>query len=373
MYSKFEELRRRAERLIWSSPKSTGAILPIGTTKEPALFAAIKDCNFAVLTSMMDNLQEVAVPMIQDVLLWLVFRPTNGHDTLNRVWLRGAGIGGGETPGRPLKCKGVVVISGMEDQISLYLQHILDTLPPPKGFSRHEWPRLAPSAEDQPLARIEELSLGLLNANLDWVNQHVRGCATLERFSCLWNWAEEYVPQVPLDLPRLRKSLSHLRESLTHLTIDTSDYIWHRHSDLTILPLDSLQGFNALTYLKVDGLALWGDKWMKIPRLSTILPPSLVTLILKTEWDNRVENAFYQLIDDCPTFLPNLRKLDCSWNPVDEGLATDLGHKFEVAGIDVGVEWRSAETESEEDYESDYSLDAEDDAEDDFESEAEET
>jgi hypothetical protein len=107
MYSKFEELRRRAERLIWSSPKSTGAILPIGTTKEPALFAAIKDCNFAVLTSMMDNLQEVAVPMIQDVLLWLVFRPTNGHDTLNRVWLRGAGVGGGETPGRPLKCKGV--------------------------------------------------------------------------------------------------------------------------------------------------------------------------------------------------------------------------------------------------------------------------
>ena len=310
-----------------------------------------------------------------DVLLWLVFRPTNRHDTLKRVWLRKV-FDSEETRGSSLKCKGVVAIYGIEDHISFYLQDILDRLPPPSGFQRDRWPRFAPSTVDQPLVRMEDLSLKLHDANLDWVDQHIRGCTTLYRFSCMWYRAGEYVPQVPLNLPRLRESLSHLRESLTHLTIDTSDYIWHAHLDQSILPLDSLRDFSALTYLKVDGLALWGEEWMEIPRLSTMLPPSLVTLILKTKWDMRADHAFHQLVDDCAVFLPNLRRLDCSWDPLDEGIAGDFDHRFEVAGIDVRVEWTSAETDdSEDDCYLDHPLDAEVDydAENGYYAEAEET
>jgi hypothetical protein len=325
-------------------------------------------CNFAVLASVMDNLQEAAVPMMQDVLLWLVFRHTSRHDRLKRVWLRSETI-----VDKPLgyvpKCEFLVVISCTEGHIPFYLHRILDTLPPPRHLVKDLWPRPGPSVEDQPLARTEELNLRLYNADLDWIDQHIRGCATLKRFSYLWEWAQEYVRQDWLDLPRLRESLTHVKESLTQLTIDTSDYIWHAHSDQSVNPLGSLREFGALTYLKVDGFALWGDKWMEVPRLSTIFPPSLVTLILKIEWNLRIECALFRLGEDCTTFLPNLQKLDCTWEPADEEIATELQDLFEAAGVDLWIEWERAEIDSKYDCDADDTLDAEDD----HDSEAEET
>jgi hypothetical protein len=365
---KFDELWHRAQQLTWS-PESTGLVLPIGTAKEPALYAAISNCNFAVLASVMDNLQEVAVPMMQDVLLWLVFRHTSQHDKLKRLWLRSETI-----VDKPLdsesKCKFPVVISCTEGHIPFYLHRIIDTLPPPKSLVQDGWPRLGPSVEDRPLARMEELNLRLYNADLDWIDQHIRGCATLKRFSCVWYGDHDYVPQGRLNLPRLRKSLTHVENSLTHLTIDPSGYIWHAYdSDQCIIQIESLRGFSALTYLKIDGLTLWGDGWWEVPRLSTILPPSLVTLVLETEWDNRVQDALYELVDDCATFLPNLKKLDCTNILADEEAAKELQDLFEAEGVDLCIEWKRAETDSEDDRNSDDSLDAEDDSE----SEAEET
>lgn len=332
--SKFEELRRRAERLIWS-PKPTGPILPIGTAKEPALLAAFNVCNFLVLASMLDNLQEAAVPMIQDVLLWLVFRPANRHDTLKRVWLRSGTTSSEETLNHSPKCKGPVEISGMEDHISFYLQHILDTLPPPKSHGRDGWPRLGPSVEDQPLARMEELSLSLYEVDHERIDHHIRGCATLERFSCVWYDTKNYVPQCVLDLPRLCESLAHVRGSLTHLTIDTLNYTWHHLSAGCIESLKSLQEFSALTYLSVDEHALWAINF-DAP-LSTILPRSLVTLIIKSGWSTVLEKALSELRADCTASLPNLKSVECTSVPMPIKFAYDSIAGFKDVGVDLSL------------------------------------
>jgi hypothetical protein len=108
-----------------------------------------------------------------------------------------------------------------------------------------------------------------------------------------------------------------------------------------------------LTYLSVHKLALWGNDF-EAP-LSTILPRSLVTLIIKSWWSTMFEAALSGLRADCTDSLPNLQSVDCTWKPSPNQFAYKSIAALKDVGIDLklAIYWMKTDDSDSEDLESD--------------------
>jgi hypothetical protein len=125
-----------------------------------------------------------------------------------------------------------------------------------------------------------------------------------------------------------------LKGSLVSLTIDTIDSICQIDMDEDIPAIGSLREFTSLQHLDVSGLVLWGDcDELELPRLSEILPASPDTLTVKTEWDDEVEDAFYNLCEDA--FAVPLLTLTCTWGPAPRATAEALISAFKKIDVEL--------------------------------------
>lgn len=192
------------------------------------------------------------------------------------------------------------------------------------------------SIYDLPLSTVRELHIIDIDISLALVDDLVKACASLESFTCRWQWTEHIAPSHAVDLPRLWTSLQRVRTSLTHLTIDTSESAWRVDMDRNVPALGSLSGFSALKYLEVAELVLWGDDDSTDPSpLAAILPVSLETLVVKAEWDDDIEDALRELSGECAVCLPVLKRLECTWRPAPRSVAGRLVDAFRRVGVDL--------------------------------------
>jgi hypothetical protein len=187
-----------------------------------------------------------------------------------------------------------------------------------------------------PPAAMEEVSLTVYDAQIEHLDFYLKDCALLERFTCRWKWTDQFTPEYEVDLPALRNSLQHVQKTLIDLTIDTMESAWRVDINRIVPPIGSLREFNALKHLDVAGLVLWGDDdTSESPALSSLLPQSLETLAIKTEWDDDIEDALYQLSVDCTDFLPNLKKVECTWRPAPRFVAEYLVDACRQEGVEL--------------------------------------
>ncbi|EOA89215.1 hypothetical protein ACJQWK_09195 [Exserohilum turcicum] len=165
--------------------------------------------------------------------------------------------------------------------------------------------------------------------------------AALKRFECRWrnlSTLREHVrlpsPPAGIDLPAYRSVLLTLSDSLETLTIDTTDATCQVDMDEDIPAFGSFRQFTALKHLNVSGLVLFGDcHGQDYPRLSAILPDSLETLSIKTEWDRDIAVVLVTLYKDLSTTPSRLRILDCSCGPAPRMVAEMLMAAFRTTGI----------------------------------------
>jgi hypothetical protein len=187
-----------------------------------------------------------------------------------------------------------------------------------------------------PLSALEEVSFTMQDVSNWLIDHHLSGCASLKIFNCRWQWTDEFIPAYPVDLPWIHQCLSRFQSSLTRLTIDTTESAWRVDLDTWIPALGSLRGFKVLAYVDVAALVLWGDGdfWEQAP-LSELLPESLEHLILKTEWDEDIEDKLYQLSSECAISLPRLKRVECTWKPAPSFIADLLIDACHLAGVDL--------------------------------------
>ncbi|KAH6644197.1 hypothetical protein C7974DRAFT_439465 [Boeremia exigua] len=153
---------------------------------------------------------------------------------------------------------------------------------------------------------------------------------------CRWSWTNRISPDYDVELPQIHHSLSKFQDSLTRLTIDTTDLApWGTLSSF-VPALGSLRSFKVLAFVEVTALVLWGegDFWDQGP-LSELLPESIEHLILKTEWDEDIEEKLDQMSSECTTYLPKLKKVECTWRPASGFIADLLIDACRLAGVDL--------------------------------------
>jgi len=273
----------------------------------------------AVLTTMMENLQDASLPDEVDILKALARVPYPGR--LKRLWLITR-----EKSLRPW----------WGHHLSYLLRIIIADAKDDQGHISHYLSRFClPAKECSQLAALPamwEISLVVYDASSSQLEDHLKSYASLERFSCRWQWTDKD-PHNVVDLPALHRSLQHVRRTLTHLTIDTSESAFRVEIESNIPALGSLREFKVLRYLDVAGLVLWGDDDTAEPApLSLLLPESLEMLIIKDEWDDDIEFALLQLSADCRAYLPNLRRIQCNWRKPTADYLTEV---FQVVGVDI--------------------------------------
>jgi hypothetical protein len=280
---------------------------------------------FVVLLSIADNIQDIAMPDSVDALWILAFRKWNQPGVFRRLWLRGSSA---SLESHPLR----TMFSGAKERsghLSQYLRSFL--LPESMCF------------EFGPPAAMKLLSLTIHDANCESLDEYLRGCASLECFSLRWQWTDKFLPRFAVDLPALHRSLQRVQKTLTCLTIDTSESAWRVDFDQVIPALGSLRGFKAITCLNVAGLVLWGDDdTSEPPPLSALLPGSLESLVIKTEWDDHVEDALHQLSIDCAVCLPRLKRVECNWRPAPGFVADFLIDAYQSAGVELVLDIEDA-------------------------------
>lgn len=273
-----------------------------------------------VLLNITENFQEIALRALPGSVFELACRYTSIANKFNRVWLK-----------KNSTAKGNLRI------------HVLEASPDaPCGelsrFLVHYKPRRPPRCDPAP-CMMQDITIDNLDVSPAYIDGLLQGCATLKRFTCRWSWTDDFIPGHPVDLPALWQSLQHVRHTLTHLTIDTSESAWQVGMDRNIPALGSLRDFSVLTYLEVPELVLWGDDdSADPPPLASILPPSLEMLILKTEWDDDIEDALRELSTDCTEALPRLKEVECTWRPVPRFVASHLIKAFRFVGVDLKLE-----------------------------------
>lgn len=303
------------EQIVWLFSQLIPRLTELSSPREPCGRKII-----VAMLSMMDNLQDASLPDQDEVNVILAKTPHAG--SLRRLWLTS----------RPWErepwhygCVLRTITSGAKDgqgQISRYLSR----------FFVHDWPEPA----SQPI--IEEISLVVDDMHPRILEGYIRNCASLKRFSCRWEWTDS-IPRNDVNLPLLHTALQHIRQTLTHLTIDTSESASRVDMDANIPAMGSLRMFEALTYLDVAGLVLWGDGDNTEPApLSSILPESLETLIIKEEWDDDIEIALHELSVDCAVSLPNLKTIQCTWRPAPKFTADLLKEAFRTVAVDISLD-----------------------------------
>jgi hypothetical protein len=272
---------------------------------------------FTVLIAIADNIQDMSLPDHgPDILSLVAFKRYTHAGIFRRLWLKGTG----SEMRYPLR-----MYCGIPDAQH---GHLIEYL----------WRLLSDNPvclETRSVAALKELSFDVCDANPENFRLHLQKCTSLERFSCRWRWTDQFIPWHEVNLPALHASLQHVQSTLSHLTVDTMESVWLVDKERTIPALGSLRNFKALRYLSVTGLVLWGDDEISgaPPPLSALLPDPLKTLVIKTEWDNNVEDALYQLSVDCAVQLPVLRKVECTWSPVPAFVADYLIDTYRLGGV----------------------------------------
>ncbi|KAJ4302968.1 hypothetical protein N0V90_001859 [Kalmusia sp. IMI 367209] len=190
---------------------------------------------------------------------------------------------------------------------------------------------------------IEEITIDKCNLD-DWgIEMLLQHCTLLRRFICRWSMMRKNSGGVQINLEGLRRHLEPFQYSLECLVLDTLDSTWQVGLDEVIPTIGNLRGFSALKHLDVSGMVLWSDDdTVEQPRLASILPPNLQTLVINVEWDDYVEEGLAGLSEDCAFQAPNLRSVNCSWRPAPSPIAEALIAEFK----DVGVTLELAMTES---------------------------
>ncbi len=313
----------RAPRRIRSSRSTVNSLSRVIRT----VFDAEHTLSF--LLSTMDNLQYAALPDSRAVLKALAFTHIARAQKLRHLWLRqDLSMYGEEYREYALR----VFVSNTRD----CSEHLV------RYLHRFCFP-MAVLVKPKPSPTMTEISLTVQDVNFVQLDDHLKDCASLERFSCRWQWTDKFIPRNPIYLPALRNSLLQVCKTLTHLTIDTSDSASQVDMDASIPALGSLRAFKALIYLNVAGLVLWGDDDIAEPvSLSLILPESLETLIIKSEWDDDVEDALHQLSIDCTSSLPSLKEVECRWRPAPRYIAGYLIDTFCMIGVALALDIEDA-------------------------------
>jgi hypothetical protein len=195
------------------------------------------------------------------------------------------------------------------------------------------------------LPELEHILLDVEKMHEDTLYEKLMHCGMLKGFTCRWGgyelrteWSE--LPQTPeepdvVDLSMFSRTLSRFKDSLTSLTIDTMEAICQIDMEEDIPAIGSLREFTSLKHFDVSGLVLWGDcEELEFPRLSGVLPESLETLTIKTEWDDDVEDALYNLCEDAFA-VPRLRTLTCTWGPAPRATAEALISAFRKINVEL--------------------------------------
>jgi hypothetical protein len=197
---------------------------------------------------------------------------------------------------------------------------------------------------------VREVVLHMCNfapSHLDSVLSHH---TNLKQFTCRWGLNTGAVAvhhalnfrSHPIDLPALRLSLSKHKSTLESIVLDTLESGWMIPMDQDIPAIGSLRDFIALKLLDVSGLVILGDygddSELEQPRLAHILPESLERLTIRAEWDEDVEEAMYNLRNDCREWLPNLKFIDCSWRPASNTTVETFVQDFAAAGIELWMQ-----------------------------------
>ena len=269
----------------------------------------------AFLLSAAANIQDAALPDSGPVCITLSYLKFTNPGRLRQLWLLSRG-----GSGHSLRVILANVI-GRHGYLTHYLRRTY--------LDEHLWLIFGPPPP------ITEIALTIEDVPPSFLDEHLSYCASLERFSCRWQWTDSFVRE-PVDLPALWASLQKVKSTLTHLAIDTSESAWRVDMDQGIPALGSLRDFQALTHLDVAGLVLWGDNdFWESPPLSTLLPESLEMLTIKTEWDEDVEDVLHQMSIDCAISLPSLRKVECSWRPAPDLIADILIDAYRRAGVEL--------------------------------------
>lgn len=282
-----------------------------------AAWLELTQSPFKTLLSMTENLQEAAIEANNETMWQLSSSRTSHPKRFRRLWLN-----------KP---------TAIEDDRSIC--SFISSPHAPCGQLSRLLPYCYPSIyhkHNPPPAIMQQICIADSDIDPRYLDCLFQGCASLESFSCRWQWTDSSAPKHPVHLPALWQSLQRVRNTLTHLTIDTSESAWRVNLDRNIPALGSLREFNVLTYLEVAELVLWGDDDSMDPLpLASILPPSLETLVIKAEWDDDIEDALRGLSVDCATALPCLRKVECMWRPAPRTTACHLMKAFRLVGVDL--------------------------------------
>ncbi|KAL1608173.1 hypothetical protein SLS60_003112 [Paraconiothyrium brasiliense] len=195
---------------------------------------------------------------------------------------------------------------------------------------------------------IEEL---VLKGNMEYVvlERLLSHCTSLRRLRYHWTAASDGTLGVPIDLRKFRKRLQPFEKTLEVLALDTLDSSWLVELEEDIPTIGSLREFTNLKHVEVSGMVLWSDDdgTVKQPRLSSILPSALETLVVNVEWEEDVEEALADLAIDCKAHFPNLKKVDCSWRPAPMFVGRNLITEFERAGVNLKLDVASSTEEEE--------------------------
>ncbi|CAO2649227.1 Nn.00g066120.m01.CDS01 [Neocucurbitaria sp. VM-36] len=287
-----------------------------------------KRLHFAVATliALAENLDEAAISFNQASLAMLAFKRYPVDGGLRFIWLKDYSV------------------AGKTRRLSTYKARPTPSQNPLAGWLHQEFfsSGLIPPWPTYELEEIA-LDLDLLDMDMDHLGLFFRYLNPLKRFACRWTSARSNNPDSRsylngINLPAMRRALIKFETSLTNLTINTMESSWQVDMDADIPAFGSFREFVVLQYLDVSGLVLWGDcDNVEFPRLSTMLPSSLETLKIHTEWDYDVEDAFYNLCEDGRAPLPHLKRVECTWDPSIRTAAQYLVGALKSLGVEFVV------------------------------------
>lgn len=195
------------------------------------------------------------------------------------------------------------------------------------ALSARLWPGITSDQDETLPVMIDEMTF-----EGDWriwrICEFPYVCESIRHFKCRWTGVE------PLDLYTIRQYLVCAENTLETLELDTLDSEWLYSLKWDIPTFESLREFTVLKYLKITGMALWShDESRDQPVLSSLLPASLETLVIETKWEKYVQDSLLALAEGCPTHLPKLKRIDCSWGPAPMLIGTRLIATFEKLGV----------------------------------------
>lgn len=293
-----------AQRALWDN-------LSITSRVEPLEFAV------ATLIALAENLSDAALSFTQSFYSILACKqyPVNGG--LKCAWFKDDFLARHSI--RIFKAKGSPLHNALATYLRLHSFHITS----------------------EPKPELEEISLHVVDLREMYVWRTLSSCRAVKHFGCHWISTDFENPYdenrlSKVDLPALREELDQWKTTFESLTIDTMDSSWLVDMDVDIPAFGTFRDFTSLKQLEVSSLVIWGDcDNVEYPRLSNILPDSLETLSIQTEWDDDVEDALHNLCEDRSTMLLQLRRVKCTWRPAPKATADYLIEAFLRLGVEL--------------------------------------